>query len=104
MANSFDFPVRPLRRAEYDKLVELGVFEGERIELLEGRLVYMSPIGAPHSSTIDKLNRLLVPLFDRALVRIQTRSPPRKTQSLSLTWRSYLSVTMRLITRTTPIC
>lgn len=71
MVNSFDFPVRPLRRVEYDKLVEMGVFEGERIELLEGRLVYMSPIGAPHSSTIDKLNRLFVPLFDRALVRIQ---------------------------------
>ena len=71
MANSFDFPIRPLRRVEYDKLVQLGVFEGERIELLEGRLVHMSPIGAPHSSTIDKLNRLFAPLFARALVRIQ---------------------------------
>lgn len=71
MANSFDFPVRPLRRAEFDKLVELGVFEGERIELLDGRMVRMSPIGPPHSSTIDKLLRLFVPLFDRALVRIQ---------------------------------
>jgi Uma2 family endonuclease len=71
MANSFDFPVRPLRRVEYDKLVAMGVFEGERIELLEGRLVHMSPIGAPHSSTIDRLNRLFAPLFDRVLVRIQ---------------------------------
>lgn len=71
MANSFDFPVRPLRRVEYDKLVELGAFQGERIELLEGRLVHMSPIGPPHSSTIDKLLRLFVPLFARALVRVQ---------------------------------
>lgn len=71
MAHSFDFPVRPLRRVEYDKLVAMGAFEGERIELLEGRLVHMSPIGPPHSSSVDKLLRLFVPLFDRALVRIQ---------------------------------
>lgn len=36
MADSLELAVRPLRRTEYDKLVELGVFEGERIELLDG--------------------------------------------------------------------
>ena len=64
---------RPLRRAEYDKLVSLGAFQGERIELLEGRLVHMSPIGAPHSSTVDKLTLLCVRrLGDIARVRIQS--------------------------------
>lgn len=72
MADSSDLPVRPLRRAEYDKLVELGAFQGERIELLDGRLVRMSPIGPPHSSTIDKLNSKCVErLRGRALVRVQ---------------------------------
>ena len=72
MANSLEVLVRPLRRAEYDKLVELGAFEGERIELLDGRLVKMSPIGPPHSSTIDKLNiRCVERLAGRALVRVQ---------------------------------
>jgi Uma2 family endonuclease len=72
MADSLELAVRPLRRAEYDKLVELGVFHGERIELLEGRLVKMSPIGPPHSSTIDKLTALCVArLSGRALVRVQ---------------------------------
>ena len=28
--------IRPLRRVEYDQLVSLGAFQGERIELLEG--------------------------------------------------------------------
>ena len=37
--------IRPLRRVEYDKLVALGVFEGERIELIDGVLLQMSPIG-----------------------------------------------------------
>jgi len=41
--------VRPLKRREYERLVELGVFEDERIELLRGVLVEMSPQGEPHS-------------------------------------------------------
>jgi Uma2 family endonuclease len=64
--------IRPLRRVEYDKLVELGMFQDERIELLRGVLVPMSPIGPPHSATINRLNRLLVlALSDRATVSIQ---------------------------------
>jgi Uma2 family endonuclease len=64
---------RPLRRVEYDQLVELGAFQGEHIELLEGVLVPMSPIGPPHGSSIQKLNALLVPvLAGRAAVRIQS--------------------------------
>jgi Uma2 family endonuclease len=53
-------------------MVALGMFEDERIELLRGVLVPMSPIGPRHSSTIDKLTRLLVvALLDRAIVRVQ---------------------------------
>jgi len=64
--------IRPLRRVEYDQLVSLGVFEGERVELLEGALVAMSPIGAPHNSTVQRLTRLLVlALESRAGVRVQ---------------------------------
>jgi len=64
--------VRPLRRAEYEKLVELGAFEDEKIELLYGALVEMSPTGLPHASTSQKLTLLLVrALADRAAIRIQ---------------------------------
>jgi hypothetical protein len=64
--------IRPLLRSEYDKLVELGAFEDERIELLEGALVEMTPIGPPHSATVDKLTMLLAPaLVGRAIVRVQ---------------------------------
>ena len=41
--------VRPLSRREYDQLVALGVFEDERIELLRGMLVTMSPQGDVHA-------------------------------------------------------
>jgi Uma2 family endonuclease len=64
--------VRPLRRVEYDRLVSLGTFDGERIELMAGELRRMSPIGPPHTSTVDRLMELLVvKLVGRARVRIQ---------------------------------
>jgi Uma2 family endonuclease len=63
---------RPLRRVEYDKLIELGAFQNEHIELLEGLLVPMSPIGPPHHSTVQRLMELMLPaLIGRATVRIQ---------------------------------
>jgi Uma2 family endonuclease len=63
--------VRPLRRDDYDRLVEAGVFEGEPIELLEGFLVQMSPEGPTHVFVIDQLTELLVSaLAGRYLVRI----------------------------------
>jgi Uma2 family endonuclease len=64
--------VRPLRRVEYDHLVSLGIFDGEHIELIDGQLRRMSPIGPPHASTVDRLTELLVLTFaGRARVRVQ---------------------------------
>lgn len=63
-------PMRPLRRAEYDQLVELGVFDGEKLELIEGRLVLMSPEGARHAKVVARIHRaLLLALDGRAIVR-----------------------------------
>ncbi len=65
--------IRPLRRVEYEQLVALGAFQNERIELLEGELVAMSPIGAPHSATVERLTRLLILAFEgRAAVKCQS--------------------------------
>lgn len=63
--------VRPLSRVEYDRMVEAGIFaEDERIELIRGWLVRMSPIGTDHCETVDLLNELLVRrVGDRARVR-----------------------------------
>jgi Uma2 family endonuclease len=73
MADSAAEVIRPLRRVEYDQLVKLGAFQDERIELIEGVLVAMSPIGPPHDSTVQRLNRLLIlALEGRAGVRCQS--------------------------------
>jgi len=64
--------VRPLSRAEYERLVALGWFEDERVELLKGILVEMSPQGPRHVAIIRRLTRLLVlAVGDRAEVQVQ---------------------------------
>jgi Uma2 family endonuclease len=63
---------RRLTRAEYDRMGELQFFRGERVELIHGTVVRMSPIGPSHSSMVGRLNELLLPrLLGRATVRIQ---------------------------------
>jgi Uma2 family endonuclease len=63
---------RPLRRQEYEHMISAGFFENERIELIRGVILEMSPQSVPHSAAIQRLNRLLVPpLVGRADVRVQ---------------------------------
>jgi Uma2 family endonuclease len=64
--------VRPLKRVEFERLAEAGAFEDERVELLEGAIVEMSPHGAPHASAIMRLSKLLIrSVGDQAEVRVQ---------------------------------
>ncbi len=59
---------------EFHRMVEAGILrEDDRVELLDGEIVEMPPIGGPHSSTVDRLNRLLIlALRDLpAVVRVQ---------------------------------
>jgi Uma2 family endonuclease len=52
--------LRPLRRSEYERMVADGIFEDERIELLRGLLVEMSPQGTSHGWIVGKLHELLL--------------------------------------------
>ena len=64
--------LRPLRRAEYDRMVEMGLFQEERIELLHGLLVEMSPIGTGHCEAVRRLTELFIlALHERATVSPQ---------------------------------
>lgn len=72
MAESVAETIRPLRRVEYARLVDAGVFENERVELLDGEIVVMSPIGPPHNAAVQWLTELLVlALHGKASVRPQ---------------------------------
>ena len=64
--------VRPLLREEYDRLVDMGAFKDEKVELLDGTIYYMSPQGEPHAWAVTLLGETLVTaLKGRARVRVQ---------------------------------
>lgn len=67
-----DLPIHRLDLDRYHAMVEAGVFGDDRIELLEGVLVDMSPKGREHEEALAWLNRALVQaLGERYQVRPQ---------------------------------
>lgn len=65
--------IRGLGRREYDEMVKLGAFDDERVELLYGAVVTMSPTDPSHDESIGSLDeRLKVQLVGRARVRVQS--------------------------------
>lgn len=58
---------------DYHALARSGILaEDDRVELLNGEVVKMSPIGSPHAACVDRLNRSLMRSVGvKAIVRIQ---------------------------------
>jgi Uma2 family endonuclease len=48
--------LRRWRRVEYDRLVDLGVFEGDPVELIGGHLVVAEPHGTYHAASISAVD------------------------------------------------
>ncbi len=67
--------VRPLLRREYEALVESGAFEDERLELLRGVLVEMSPQSEPHARIATWLHAVLCKALPIAKYDIRSHSP-----------------------------
>jgi Uma2 family endonuclease len=60
---------------DYYRMDEAGVFApGERVELINGEIVEMSPIGSRHAACVNRLNQLLLSVQGRAIVSIQNPS------------------------------
>lgn len=58
---------------EYHRMAEAGVLhEDDRVELLDGEVVLMSPIGPPHAACVNRLNHALTRrVGDDAIVSVQ---------------------------------
>ena len=58
---------------DYHLMAQAGILhEDDRVELIEGEIVEMSPIGSQHAGIVDRLTRLLTRLTaETVIVRIQ---------------------------------
>jgi Uma2 family endonuclease len=58
---------------DYHRMAEIGVLAPDaRVELIEGEIIDMAPIGRDHQSIVDQLNRTFVrAVGDSAIVRVQ---------------------------------
>ena len=59
--------------AEYHRMVETGMLSSDdRVELIEGEIIDMAPIGSSHAGIVDQLTRLLMfAVAEQAIVRVQ---------------------------------
>ena len=87
-----DRPDTPTRRRfdvdDYYRMAEVGILSREdRVELIEGEIVDMAPIGSAHAGTTDVLTRLVARLVadGRVHVRVQARCASTRTTSRSPT-------------------
>ena len=57
----------------YHRMGDAGVFAPDaRIELIEGEIIDMAPIGSRHASVVDQLTRIIVgAVGERAITRVQ---------------------------------
>lgn len=65
--------IRMFTADEYDRMIEAGILtEDDRVELIKGEVVEVSPIGKRHAACVDRLTmRLAVLLVDKAVLRTQ---------------------------------
>lgn len=66
-------PKRRFSVEEYHRLAEAGILhENDRVELIHGEIIQMSPIGPKHAGNLDRIVKVLTFLFgDSAIVRSQ---------------------------------
>src|SRR5262249_1938108 len=65
--------IRRCLRPGCERLVELGIFVGERLELLDGALVVREPQGSRHAAIVGQIGEVLRAAFGEGWhVRLQT--------------------------------
>lgn len=59
---------------QYHQMIESGILtDRDHVELIQGEIIEMSPVGRHHAACVDRLTELLVlKLFRKALIRVQS--------------------------------
>lgn len=87
---SLDDRRRRFTSDEYRRMAEVGILRGDDgVELIDGEILTMPPIGGPHASAVIRLVRVLAPLVQgradlsvRSPVRLQDGTEPRPDLAL----------------------
>ncbi len=54
---------------DYHRMIEAGILgENDKVELLEGEVVAMAPIGSLHAACVNKLNRMFATAFGNEVI------------------------------------
>jgi Uma2 family endonuclease len=63
---------------DYYRMAEAGILtEDDRVELLDGEIVKMAPIGSRHAACVDRLNWLLKEKIQESVEGIRVQQPVR---------------------------
>jgi Uma2 family endonuclease len=68
-------PTRPIHRAEYQLLAMQGAFVDEKVELLDGQIVYAAEEGPSHAAVCARLTRILVEGIPGAVGEVRVGNP-----------------------------
>lgn len=82
MSEIVDRPSRPARHRldvdAYYKMAEPGILtRDERVELIDGEIIDLSPIGSPHAGTTNRLTRLFARAAADGMALVSVQSPLR---------------------------
>src|SRR5262245_5437676 len=61
-SNNAPMPLR-FSRAQFERMGRAGVFEGRRVELLDGQVIAMTPQGSLHAATVARIVRTLTTAY-----------------------------------------
>jgi len=99
---------RLFSRREYQAMAKAGIFDGQRVELIEGEIIEMAPIGDAHAAVAEPLVDLLKAAFGQGFtVRNQapialgsSRKPSEPQPDIAVaagSWRDYVSRKPRVV-------
>lgn len=75
MSAVLEKPRHKITLADYHRMIDAGAFhEDDRLELIDGEICDMAPIGSRHAAMVSKLTRMLVQASGKAAI-VQVQNP-----------------------------